>query len=898
VSRLFRHEDRLQLLIERIDSTSDEAARRIAIEELSRIPGNDSPRVLMDSFRSCLWRETKIAIIRALGNTASLRTFEFLCEIAANTDDLPLSAESLLALGSSGMTLSCVYLNRVARHTGHPLQKEAIIALAMNSLFDAEAELLQILASATEVSPTVVQYAVLACARRHSSKSLTYIRSFLESREFESSGPIFNACVLALGMLGTKDDVAILRRLNTRYRFFADQLVNLAIQQIEERSSQRLRDLVTLFLAADSQDSRVDYALALQSADYEHISKEVSAAGGELTPDLEILLLMTRMGDPKVRQRFLSLIPVLPVHKLTATAAWNFTISASANELSELNHLLRTAKPGLLEMLPLEATVRDFDSLTSNSSADLQITLINAAAVQCQLSDLNSARQSVVQSLLKIAREVDAEPVRLRAIRALGQLKADKPGIVADLVNMLRDTPGSYSSVYYALGAIGGEEANRYLQKRLKQLIANQSFQGEFSACLRAICDSKSLLEADIFARLPDEVRKENEKQILRILTQQKLSDMQNLITEALSSKDHQKRLMGIAAAAVSQADNLLETVLEMVDSPNQAIAGRALHAVCIGASVEIQHKLLERLFAQDRRSPLLERCLQMLTIQSSGDYAPLVTLIDKWIKQQTAAGRRDSLSSAIDLRDNIQLKLTASTTEVDSKPLDSGFQHSIDESLKSQLVRFDHLSETVKSVLRNAELTFGNPELFNERVDKSTVIVEFVKSIDLFLQEKLSTSLFLNPARESFTKLQSRVMYLQLDDETITTSKRIRDLQCTGHFDVDTFPHHKLLSLARLVSTGRILHDQYRAIDGLRAWALMLLVFGREYSYQNQMLPAILPIRDCRNRNICEIAAVLNRLQEVRNLAAHRGTMLQLSSLGEVRAESLRILNRLIETI
>jgi hypothetical protein len=182
--------------------------------------------------------------------------------------------------------------------------------------------------------------------------------------------------------------------------------------------------------------------------------------------------------------------------------------------------------------------------------------------------------------------------------------------------------------------------------------------------------------------------------------------------------------------------------------------------------------------------------------------------------------------------------------------------------------------------------------------VDKSTVIVEFVKSIDLFLQEKLGGSLFVSPSRDAFTRLQSRVMHLQLDDETISVAKRLRDLQCASHFDVDNFPSHKMLAIARSVATGKILKDQYKAVDGLRAWSLILLMFGREFSFQNQTLGPLLPVKDSRNRNICEIAAVLNRLQEVRNLAAHRGTMLEQESLTQVRGDALKVLSRLVGSL
>jgi hypothetical protein len=66
-----------------------------------------------------------------------------------------------------------------------------------------------------------------------------------------------------------------------------------------------------------------------------------------------------------------------------------------------------------------------------------------------------------------------------------------------------------------------------------------------------------------------------------------------------------------------------------------------------------------------------------------------------------------------------------------------------IDASLRRDLPLFEVYSETLKTVLRNAELPFSHPEIFRDSVDKSTAIIEFVKSIDLLLQERIGGPLF-----------------------------------------------------------------------------------------------------------------------------------------------------------
>ena len=95
---------------------------------------------------------------------------------------------------------------------------------------------------------------------------------------------------------------------------------------------------------------------------------------------------------------------------------------------------------------------------------------------------------------------------------------------------------------------------------------------------------------------------------------------------------------------------------------------------------------------------------------------------------------------------------------------------------------------------------------------------------------------------------------------------------------------------------SGQLAREQYKIIDGLRAWALLLLLFGRNFKFRNIQFEAILPMAKVQNDGIARIARDMNELQEARNRAAHRGTMLEMGGMKEMRSVCASVLNSLDE--
>ena len=257
----------------------------------------------------------------------------------------------------------------------------------------------------------------------------------------------------------------------------------------------------------------------------------------------------------------------------------------------------------------------------------------------------------------------------------------------------------------------------------------------------------------------------------------------------------------------------------------------------------------------------------------------------------------QDMVQAALNLRDNLVVMTamaavdTADSLKAKLKEVD---RHAIDASLGKELRGFEKYSATIKSVLRSGEVTWQHPELFDARVDKSTVLVQYVKAIDLLLQEKIGSQMFLGQGANFLQKMQSRVIRLELDEETSWDSQIVVSLDCSMHFSRDSFPAHKLMGICRSIMTGQIMKEQYKVVDGLRAWAILLLLFGRSFKFRGQAMDSLFPMLKSSNDGVCRIARAMNDLQEARNRAAHRGTVLEKDNIKDLRDLSAALLNDL----
>ncbi len=314
---------------------------------------------------------------------------------------------------------------------------------------------------------------------------------------------------------------------------------------------------------------------------------------------------------------------------------------------------------------------------------------------------------------------------------------------------------------------------------------------------------------------------------MLLILSANAVPGFADLILQSLESDDFQTQMLALAAAKWNHDARLWDVVFRYLDSPSQCLQGRALDTLC-NSNAEQHCRLVKQLLPNTTESRAGAQAAARILprpggVVSTADYAARSLGV--------RAGRRLRRSGTVRSGDSTSRSVRAPEPGQTAQrgPVDPEVRR-LDAELAEHIPGFAKYGEMVRSALRSAELTYRHPELFGERVDKSSAVVEYVKAIDLLLQDYVGGQLFGYGSGDILIRMQSRVVQLQLTEEFLPMQRVLRDLQCESFFSSDSFPLGKLSKLAANILSGKISSDQMRAFDGLRAWSIALLLFGRTF--------------------------------------------------------------------
>ncbi len=897
-------------LLNILESCDEEERRRVAIFDLADRGGMNAARILIETFDRTMWRTTKISIIQALGKVRHDRATEFLCQTAMAIDDFAMAAEAVLAMGQSDDPVAGEFLCAIIRTPDHPLLREALAALGNMNFFPCEAEVASFLTGKRQNIPvSVIQSAVIAAGLRGYRRCLKMIT---ETAFTEPSGPMFNTAVMALGRLGNADTLSALERLDTRYRAFAHQLKLSAIEHIRLRLGFTIEDAVGAALNAASPHAMRQAWQILSSFSEDSRKEAIQVLATDATPAfyaMERLVCFRKeafQDDIAFLAKHFANIPL----EIFAGVLREYSMSHPRDEFVKTvsaqgaQFLVRVLSCVRLEkadeiLFPMLA-----DKGVTN---DIRFAAVNALVAQSLMQGVSfiaiqpmapDVRTSYGKRLVRLIEAESHEPVKARMVRALGQIRYLGP----DAANFLRECLKAPSAVtdaaYAALALCNSDEGTKIICKRLRQIITLPEHRLEVASAIRALAKCDVVSDASCLNQLPDDMKIELKPALLKILCGSTVPEWRAFISQSISEQDFQTRILAIVAAKTHATQDVWNQLFGLLDHPNASISGRALDTITTSGGLDEHIRLFKDISGRISDEAFCRKVFRSLTPRLGDSYEAVTALVDKLIADKPGAMKHpEVLQSAINLRDNLMVfVVTGVGTGISSRK--GGIQipenHAIDETLIRDLKGYGRYSEVIKSVLRSGEVTWRHPELFDARVDKSTVLVQYVKSIDLLLQEKIGSQMFLGQGADFLQKMQSRVVRLELDEDSGFGPDLVTDLDCSLYFSRDSFPAHKLALVCRSVMTGMIMKDQYKVVDGLRAWALLLLIFGRSFKFRGQLMEPLFPISKPHSDSIARIARAMNDLQDVRNRAAHRGTILEMRNMGEMRALCAAVLNDL----
>lgn len=863
-------------LAEQIESTGPSAEQRKKIDALGRIGDSNATRLLLTLFHRSMWRETRIDIIRALSFCNNDRGLEFLISTARDQSDLQLAGEAVLAIGQTNNALGGEVLLGFLEESGHPLVREAVIGLSSMRLFPCDKAFLTLLKSGTDPGPTIVQFLIIGLGRKARGGAWPVIEQFLDPERYPPQ--VFNAALLAAGKLGRSEALKKLGTLDTRYRFFANQLKLASIEQIHYRLGSSFEDIYGTILNSSDPSTAIS---TLRQYPHDDAWEAFTILGEDAAAEVSATVRLALSDASRAKEDLdyaasrtdISAALRAALFREYLDLAEGAALSAFKASAHSLEICLSVHHPELVNWLTDDA----------NQKAH-SIAGINAMVAQCQMRPILKDRIGPV--LVKRTGQYD-NLLRQRAIRAIGQIGFEHPSAYTCLSQFLKTE--DYSSVISAYGMLGSDEAQAVITKQLKQLTP----EGEDHDKLKLLVSRLAKFRAskpEVLTRFlkNDAVRDD----LLKVLATSTLNDdaALELVTSALGSSSHQTKMLAIAAAKRHFNQDVLAKLWEHFSSDSESCRFRALDTLCHIQDGPSHLKLIDQL--KDADHTVIEKTVRSLAPVPGFDYRPAVRSLSQLLKTRSDLSSHSELSNAVsNLIENLTLKADGETAET----ADSG--HPVDTELTALFPAFRRLSAGSRAALRNAELTHGQEDVFNDMVDKSTVLIEYVKCIDLQFQEKIGTKMFLGSGR-LVDDMRTRILQLGLDEDNQTQAALIEALQCSRQFPAADFPSHKLFTMSQAFLNGKIAREQYKVIDGLRAWGLILLVFGRTFTFRGKQMSPVLQVLDSSNPVIAQLAADLNNLQELRNLAAHRGTLVARAQVEDLRRASIDCLNRTLNVI
>lgn len=885
--------------------------RSEVVDVLSEIQEVDAQRELVLLFQECQWRTTQMQIIRGLSRYPNQRSLEFLMRLARNEADIPMSEAAIWSLGQSGHMLAARFLVNTYANCSK-LLKPAIIG-ALGQIPDrtlANDFLAELVDSIATRQLLLVKNLVLTLGNLKVAEALPQLAQVAADRAHVQ---IRLSALVAIGKI-SRDPVDIMPQGDScSHDLFEHQIYASALTQIQFRSQWKLEDyLLKIFHGTNPHPALPLELNSFASEDVkeglmlhqerEHLERMCFALGRYSHPDISSwycdLLPLSSLNDQEMKLVLKSMAShvsqtMLVPLQMFRQAAFN---AQSPDLLGCWLEALSLCIPGADQEFSTLAGGEDFRAFTASQ----KITFINHLTNLGLILQANEKRlKGVVRQLETLLESDDCggeEPVLARLLRALGQLENAGKKSFAFVAKSLGAKDGTHSqlasSAFFFLEKNASKQACQIL---IELVVAKKIVEGACLPCLKALtaqealpadCDAlDELLKTCLSAQASVDLKLSS----LACLAKHPRKRHVNAVIVSLKGEDR-LRLAAVLAAKAFQDESLVDALEECLASESVSIVGRTLDALLALPGNRAKRLIIDFLALHAEDEEVCDKVIRALK-PPQGANAYFAERIDAILVKFPLHLQREGLQQ---MRDRIGERSSATGSQR-SEP--KGVEVTlIDENLSQCLPGYERFDEEVKSALRSAEVPFLRREMFDKNVDKSTTILEYCKAIDMLLEKKLGRALLFPKLDTQLHDFQNLLHAVALNEEYPNAERVMRGLSLEQFFTSESFPVHKMSMVSRGILSGKILQDQWRILDGLRAWAVILLLFAREKSWaQWKPQKALLKLNFSSDEKLVDFAIRLMSLQDLRNPAAHRQTLLQFPAIEEVRSESMSLLKVLV---
>ncbi|MFZ9596008.1 MAG: HEAT repeat domain-containing protein [Bdellovibrionia bacterium] len=894
-----------------------EADRSEAIEFLATLGEPEAARELIHIFHECEWRTTRFQVIQALGRLPTERTLEFLFRIARDTGDLPMAEAAIRSCGQSQNRLAAGFLKNYWRNAPSTLRAAIVGALGQIPDRSLSDEFLAELPQAIKAQQVdLVRNLVFSLGELRVFKSLSPLI------ELAATTPISSLALCALVAIGKlASDPSVLKDLSKR---FSNDVLDLQIfrsvhDQITLRSQFTLDQAIQRIVTAES--FHPVNAYELHQFDALQVREKLKQLAQSSSPDQrkKVALTLEELNFPAFQSGSEEFGVSIKEGDKTQDSEDQRGENHSSDQTEELGSLFWTdAIQG--QTLSLSAGIAPFKTVVEQGqyralSIEERGKLIHSLYLYGLSVQSDSQFQSEMNPILEqLFGQEESDLLQARMIRALAVLGLRSKKINSFIGHLLEDVQKANSLASLDKGNLGNllKSALQFLECNpepgfLKSLIPfgvdllsfkkwDEATQvGLEIAYFKALCSYPQMSQTQCLTLLPFvktrlEKKETHRELILCLLKWIRSVPHPSLLQPVLSCLGQGFRLQLAAIITLKSfaSEQAVEPVASFLTSPSASLAGRALDTLSSLPGIRAKRILIDHLADQIQDLEVCAKVIRSFRLPESGsEYFiqlldtvlkanPDHPLIDGLIQMREKLMENPADPSVLNLRKPFGLiQMTADVAL-------------LDQELRKKITHYDSYDESIKSVLRSAELPYLHREIFDQYVDKGSSVVEYCKAVDLFLEKTLGKRRLFPKLEHSLVEFQNVIHAYGLHSEDPGARYVLKTMDLEKFFDPSSFPLHKMLGIAQAIGSGRVLNDHFKVIDGLRAWAVVVLLFCRGPHRSKPLIP----MKNLKDEQLISIAKRMIKLQDIRNPIAHRQTVIDFSTLDEVRAQAFSILN------
>ena len=852
------------------------------IEILGEFKSVDAVRELIQIYKNCEWRETKFQILSEISKFSHQRTFQFLFQITLEHKDLPLSEKAILCLSVMSSPLPRRFLNHQYK-TGPSYLKPALIkALAAipdrtlaHEFFE---DLKKAIANDHDLLAKNLTLALGEFKYSPAADFLFEIASNKKNRDLALSAAVSLGKILR--------DPLKFEILESQFKkdSFEYQIYSASLHQIQFRSQWKLEDYLQKYYSGQKYHPALFFEIVSFAESEINAGLELFATEAHLE---KTLLLLSHLPFSISESHYLKILS-------TTTDKNEVFSSLSQHQSVDFKKLILQFKdikniawldalsnglPNADEIFKDLFSSDEYTHLTDdhkmqilNSFSDFLNTYagdskkMNACGKWIESCLINEKNESIAGRWLRLISDSNYESTLVTAY--VSKNIKNKNSVASGLYYMKSNPHHSFSDV---------------LLQNFDEIVTNFKFgNAYFKAVAAQNFEATTTLK---FLPLIKKIWLLNEislnVDILKLIEKHPIVDFKPLVLESLASKDDSTILFAVIAAKKFKDENLSDVLAPFLKSKNIRIKGRALDTLLAQPGLRAKRLVIDDFKDNISDIEYCDKVIRKFTPpENSSDY--FYNIVTGLIQSHPNHELIENLSE-------FQNQLRASQKTDVSLHFSSNAPdiQKIEKELEKKLIHYKFYDETAKSALRSAEVPFHHPEMFDRYIDKSVIILGYSKAIDIILEKQLGRKILFPALEKRMFEFQNAIHSLGLNEDYPSGEKILKNLNLHKDFSAQSLPVHKMTLVASGILNTKIINDHFKILDGLRAWSVILLLFGRKSSALPKVLVPFL------NDDITTVAVAkkLMWLQDIRNPLAHRQTIIDFKSLEDIRTEVFQIL-------